>query len=253
MMENFKSAIQIPLHNISSETLDLLRRNNLIHQLVRQLLEEEITKKIALRENQIQELIKKHCQQKQIQDNSALNNWLKENCISREELIHQLKKPLQLAHVALDFFGVQAENHFLERKDELDQVIYCLLRVKDSGKAYELYLQLEANESSFESLATDHSEGPEQHSRGKVGPGSLQRAHPRLQQLLRTATPGVVQEPILIEQWWVVARLEERREARFDHVMRQRMASELLQDWLTNETKTEVKSLFSADDVISMP
>jgi hypothetical protein len=62
-----------------------------------------------------------------------------------------------------------------------------------------------------------------------------------------------VQEPILIEQWWVVTRLDERQEASFDDAMRQRMASELLQDWLTNETKAVVKSLFSADDGISMP
>ena len=62
-----------------------------------------------------------------------------------------------------------------------------------------------------------------------------------------------MQEPILIEQWWVVARLDERQEASFDDAMRQRMASELLQNWLSNETKTVVKYLFTADDDISMP
>jgi len=62
-----------------------------------------------------------------------------------------------------------------------------------------------------------------------------------------------VQEPILIEQWWVVARLDERQEASFNDAMRQRMANELLQDWLTSEAKAVVKTLLSAEDGISMP
>ena len=182
-----------------------------------------------------------------------MNNWLENHYLTRDELIHQLSLPIKLSKLAIDEFGNQAEAHFLQRKEQMDQISYSLLRVKDSGMAYELYLQLEANEASFENLAADHSEGPEQRSGGKVGPGSLKQAHPRLQQLLRTATPGVVQEPILIEQWWVVARLDERQETSFNDAMRQRMANELLQDWLTRETKAVVKSLLSAEDGISMP
>ena len=111
--------------------------------------------------------------------------------------------------------------------------------------AHELYLQLEAGEADFESLASDHSEGPEKQSSGKVGPGSLMQAHPQLRQRLRTATPGVVMEPMLIEQWWVVTRLDERHEASFDAPMRQRMATELLQSWLRIETKSVMKGLLS--------
>jgi len=140
---------------------------------------------------------------------------------------------------------MQAEARFLQRKEALDQVTYSLLRVKDSGMAHELYLQLEAGEADFESLATVHSEGPENQSRGKVGPGSLMRAHPQLRQRLRTATPGVVLEPLLIEQWWVVTRLEERHEATFDAPMRQRMATELLQNWLQIEMKSVMKFLLN--------
>jgi parvulin-like peptidyl-prolyl isomerase len=200
--------------------------------------------------NLIEEILANHCKKEHLEGETALNYWLKERSLSRDDLLDQLTQPLKLSKLAFDQFGNQAESRFLERKEELDQVIYSLVRVKDSGMAYELYLQLEANEANFETLASDHSEGPEQRSGGRVGPGSLKRAHPRLQQLLRTATPGVVQEPILIEQWWVVARLEERQEASFDDAMRQRMASELLQEWLTSETKAVAKSLLSAEDDI---
>lgn len=48
---------------------------------------------------------------------------------------------------------------------------------------------------------------------------------------------------MLIEQWWVVTRLEERHEASFDETMRQRMAAELLQNWLQIETKSVMTTL----------
>ena len=252
-MNECHHAVQSSLTTLGASTLDLLRSSDLLMSLVRRQLIEKATAALTPPEKLVKQALVKHCQQEQLKDEAALNHWLEDNFLSKDELLHQLSLPIKLSRLASDNFDLQAETRFLQRKEELDQATYSLLRVKDSGIAHELYLQLEANEDSFENLATDHSEGPEQRSGGKVGPGSLKQAHPRLQQLLRTATPGVVQEPILIEQWWVVARLDERQEANFDDAMRQRMANELLQDWLASETKAVVKSLLSAEDGISMP
>ena len=252
-MDDFRHSVQASLTALGANTLDLLRSKDLLLSLVRRQLIEKATESLKMPVGLIQKALIEHCQKEQLENDASLNNWLENHYLTRDELIHQLSLPIKLSKLAIDEFGNQAEAHFLQRKEQIDQFSYSLLRVKDSGMAYELYLQLEANEASFENLAADHSEGPEQRSGGKVGPGSLKQAHPRLQQLLRTATPGVVQEPILIEQWWVVARLDERQEASFNDAMRQRMANELLQDWLTSETKAVVKSLLSAEDGISMP
>ncbi len=242
-MDDFRPAVQASLSALGSETLDLLRRSDLLHNLVRRQLMETATATLTPPQELMQQALTNHCRQEQLKDEAALNSWLEERWLSREELLHQLSLPLKLTKFALDSFGMQAEARFLQRKEALDQVTYSLLRVKDSGMAHELYLQLEAGEADFESLATDHSEGPEKQSSGKVGPGSLMRAHPQLRQRLRTATPGLVMEPLLIEQWWVVTRLEERHEATFDAAMRQRMATELLQNWLQIETKSVMKFL----------
>jgi len=252
-MDDFRHSVQASLTALGANAIDLLRSKDLLLSLVRRQLIEKATESLKMPVGLIQKALIEHCQKEQLENDASLNNWLENHHLTKDELIHQLSLPIKLSKLAIDEFGNQAEAHFLQRKEQIDQFSYSLLRVKDSGMAYELYLQLEANEASFENLAADHSEGPEQRSGGKVGPGSLKQAHPRLQQLLRTATPGVVQEPILIEQWWVVARLDERQEASFNDAMRQRMANELLQDWLTSETKAVVKSLLSAEDGISMP
>jgi hypothetical protein len=242
-MEDFRPAVQASLNSLGSDTLDLLRRCDLLSTLVRLQLIEQASASLNPPAELMHKALMNHCQQEKLTDEAALTNWLEERCISRNELLHQLSLAIKLSKLALDSYGSQAEARFLQRKEAIDQVTYSLLRVKDSGIAHELYLQLEAGEASFESLASHHSEGPEKSSNGKVGPGSLMRAHPQLRHRLRTAAPGVVMEPILIENWWVVTRLEERHEASFDEAMRQRMASELLQDWLRIETKEVVKAL----------
>jgi len=247
-MDDFRPTVEASLAGLGTKTLDLLRRTDLLQPLVRRQLIEQATAALNPPEDLVKKAMINHCQQEQLTDERALEGWLEERCLSRNELLHQLSLPLRLSKLALDNFGIQAESRFLQRKESLDQATYSLLRVKDSGMAHELYLQLEAGEADFESLASDHSEGPEKRSSGRIGPGSLMRAHPQLRHRLRTATPGVVLEPILIENWWVVTRLEERHEASFDAAMKHRMASELLQDWLKNETNEAVKFLCSLEN-----
>ena len=241
-MDNVRSDVEGSLRALGTESLDLLRRCDLLHSLIQRLLAKEATKDIALPNEIITNCLKNHCQQEGIRDEAALNSWLEEKALSREDLIEQVVLLVKLAQRAKEWFDTQAETRFLERKETLDQATYSLLRVKDSGLAHELYLQLEAGEADFETLAKEHSEGPEKNNQGKVGPGSLMRAHPALRNVLRTAKTGVVLEPVLIEQWWIVTRLEERQEANFDGAMRQRMATELFQDWMKRETKSVLSS-----------
>ena len=251
-MDNFKAAVEASLTALSSDGIDLLRRSDLLKSLVQRLLAKEVTKNIKLPNELIMNCLKNHCQQEGLRDEKALSSCLEEHALSKEELLDQVSLPSKLSQLATDWFHSQAETRFLERKESLDQVTYSLLRVEDSGLAHELYLQLEAGEADFESLAKEHSEGPEKNNRGRVGPSSLTRAHPTLRNVLRTAKVGITLEPIPIEQWWVVTRLEERQEANFDEAMHQRMSMELLQNWLNIETKlimSPLKNLHNSEEV----
>ena len=76
-------------------------------------------------------------------------------------------------------FAPKAEARFLERKNELDQVVYSLLRLKSRFLAQELYLQIESGESNFADLAKRYAEGPERNTNGIVGPVALNPGPPR--------------------------------------------------------------------------
>ena len=98
----------------------------------------------------------------------------------------------------------QAEAHFLSRKNQLDKVVYSLLRCKDVF-FQKLFLRIEGNESDFGDLAAQYSEGQERNTKGIIGPVSMTQAHPAVAELL-----DFKQECCCIGPscwWWLVMRL----------------------------------------------
>ena len=140
-------------------------------------------------------------------------------------------------------FAAKAEARFLERKNELDQVVYSLLRLKNSFLARELYLQIESGESNFADLAKRYAEGPERNTNGIVGPVSLTQAHPVLVEKLRVAQPGVLLEPFRISDWWLVVRLERYSPATFTDEVSDQMCQEMFDLWVDEETAASLSQL----------
>ena len=140
-------------------------------------------------------------------------------------------------------FSPKAEARFLDRKNELDQVVYSLLRLESRFLAQELYLQIESGESNFADLAKRYAEGPERNTNGIVGPVSLTQAHPDLVEKLRVTQPGVLLEPFRISDWWLVVRLERYSPATFSDEISDQMCKELFADWQKEQTLACLKQL----------
>ena len=140
-------------------------------------------------------------------------------------------------------FLPKAEARFLDRKNELDQVVYSLLRLENRFLAQELYLQIESGESNFADLAKRYAEGPERNTNGIVGPVSLTQAHPVLVEKLRVTQPGVLLEPFRISDWWLVVRLERYSPATFDDEISLKMCQELFAEWQKEQSLYCLKQL----------
>tara|TARA_Y100001968_G_C19436208_1_gene759845 strand:- start:2390 stop:3142 length:753 start_codon:yes stop_codon:yes gene_type:complete len=236
------------LISINSSTRNLLRRTSFLKPIVQHILFEQITKNLTPPKDLQEKAFNDFCVAKGLVDKNQLRDYLEKHFLNYDELISQLIIPIKKQYYSLQKFGTKAERHFLERKDSLDRVIYSLIRVRDPDIAYDIYLKLEGKESDFISLVQKFSEGPEKNNNGKIGPISLSSAHPLLRKLLENQKTGLVLEPILIENWWVVARLEERVDAVFDDAMKMRMACELFENWLQIESQKVVKSLVDNQD-----
>lgn len=172
----------------------------------------------------------------------AVMRHLHVHALEESDALWQAELPRRVARHCETHFVHRAEQRFLARKTQLDQVIYSLLRVQDGALARELYLRIAEGEADFAELAARYSHGPERSTRGVVGPVPLLQAHPALAEALRTSRPGQLMAPLRIEQWWLVMRLESLRSASFDEAMRERMARELFEEWVEEEVQTILES-----------
>ena len=225
---------------LTSDVIQLLRRHNMLKLLLGHDLVDRCVRGVSISEQERKELIKRFRQQKGLNAEMSLKEYVSERGLSEEDLIWQIELPVRRTRYAIENFGSKAEQRFLERKNNLDKVVYSLLRLKNPFLAQELYQQIEEKESSFADLAAKHSEGEEKETRGIVGPVARDKSHPILAERLRSATPGVLIEPFRIGEWWLIVRLEQYLPGKFDKAMSAQMSNELFEDWINEELATIV-------------
>lgn len=218
----------------------LLARHQLLVPLLRQTVIADAVAGVSLSEAETQQAKKLWLQQKGIQSPDQLQSHLANHGMTEADALWQAELPLRIRHHSHQQFFHRAEQRFLSRKQQLDTVIYSLLRVRGESLAHELYLRIAEGEADFAELAATYAEGPEQATRGVVGPVPLLQAHPTLANVLRTSQPGELRPPLAIEQWWLVVRLESLQPASFDDAMQSRMTHELFEEWVEEEVQRRI-------------
>lgn len=232
-----------PVAELGPQALALLAKHGLLRPLFRQIQVHNALAQEALGEDDRQQALAAFAQEHRIGNEKELEQFRQAQLLSPDALIALIERPLRLKRHCERLFRPKAEARFLERKTQLDQVVYSLIRLSDEGLARELYLRLDEREANFADLAAEYSEGPERSTRGVVGPAPLTQAHPLLVERLRTAPAGVVQEPFRIERWWLVFRLESLTPASFGEAMAEQMSRELFDDWLEAEVASQLNAL----------
>ena len=214
-----------------------LARHQLLIPLLRQAVVSRAVAEVSLTAEEREQAQQAWMQQKGIQSAEQLRSFLDQNGMSEADALWQSELPQRINHHCHTHFLHRAEQRFLGRKQQLDMVIYSLLRVSGEALANELYLRIAEGESDFAELAATYAEGPEQATRGVVGPVPLVQAHPILANVLRTSQPGELRPPLAIDRWWLVVRLESLKPASFDDAMQTRMTHELFEEWVEEEVK----------------
>jgi parvulin-like peptidyl-prolyl isomerase len=211
----------------AAEMDQLVRRMDLLPQLLRRQEEEAIVALVPLPQEWL------HEQRSQILGEQSLESWLDARGWLESDLDLHLRRPEALQRFAKQRFGPGLEERFLASKGGRDEVIYSLLRVRDSGLARELWIRLEEEETTFAEAARHYSEGPEAQRKGVMGPmpiGVLQP--PQLADWLRTLQPGELLPPRSLGEWQVLLRLEQLSPARFDGPMCDKLLEEELDAFL---------------------
>ncbi len=238
---------------LTNECIHLLHKNKLLKPLIRSELTKSILKKIEIEKELKEQLIISLNKKLDINNKNEFEIWLKTNEVNKSEFEDLALADTRLKKYCEDEFSHSVEAHFLERKNQLDIVIYSLLRLKDFYKARELYFRIYEKEADFGDLATLYSEGIEKTTRGIIGPVPLEQAHPALVEKLRNSKPGEVQPPIQIDGSYVLIRLESLDTAHLDNFMRSKMLLELFNKWMDNQTNEYNANLINKSKNINNP
>ncbi|EKQ67467.1 parvulin-like peptidyl-prolyl isomerase [Leptolyngbyaceae cyanobacterium JSC-12] len=228
------------------EMILLLRHYGLLPQLLREVLIDQEIAGIQLTSEETLQACQQFYQQQQLKSEADVQAWLAEKNLSREQLEPVITRTVRLERYKQETWGNKLEPYFLERKTQLDRVIYSLIRVKDLGTAQELYFRIQEGEESFEKLAREHSLGVEAETGGLLGPVELGVPHPVIAKLLLTSKPGQLIPPARLNEWFIILRLEKFFPAQLDAAMQQRLLNELFENWLKEETAKALASANSA-------
>lgn len=178
------------------------------------------------------------------QEPEKLQLWLEKNYLTREQLQNRILRGIKLEKYKEKTWGTELQNYYLKRKQQLDKVVYSLIRTRNAGEAQELYFRACEGEKEFAELARQHSQGAEAETGGLIGPVELTVPHPEIARRLMTSQPGQILPPCRIGEWIVILRLEKYMTAQLDQNMRRRLLDELFNTWLNETIQTKVKFNF---------
>ncbi len=212
-----------PLH-------ELLDQHGLLQALARDLALKALREDVRFTEEERQAVLSRVCAGLPCPAPSSLEgDWIATLPEDLRDTVRQRWDHLRHQKALEDRYGERVEAHFLERRADLEQVVFRLLRLPQQGLAEELYLRLVDDGAGFGELASRYSIGDESITRGIVGPIELSQLNPTLRGVLGSLAVGDIHPPFLLEQAILVVRLEHRRPASLSEDLRHRLLEELLQ------------------------
>lgn len=222
---------------LPEELLSHLRRYQMLPQLLRELVIDRAIAEVECSSEEVETAKKQYLTQNRLTDPQRIQAWLNYNHLNQEEFEKIAVRNYKLNKFQQETWGSKIESYFLQRKRDLDQVVYSLLRTKDNNTATELYFRLQNNEASFEELAQKYSEGPEAQTRGIVGPVPVTTPHEKIAKMLISSEIGQLWPPVRIGEWNIIVRLEKLISAQLDDSIRRKLLNELFSKWLEEQVQ----------------
>jgi parvulin-like peptidyl-prolyl isomerase len=216
----------------ADEVLPLLAGYQMLPRFVQEILIDQAIAPIECTAEETNEALKQFYEQNEIATEDDRQAWLGRYGMISEQMDALATRGVRVDRFKQQTWGPKIESYFLSRKNQLDKVIYSLIRTQDVGIAQEIYFRVLEGEQSFAELARTYSQGPEAQTDGLIGPVELSVPHPVLAQLLTLSQPGQISPPTRVGEWLVLVRLEKFMPAQLDDSMRRRLLDECFNTWL---------------------
>ena len=238
------------LEKLNKETIELLIEHDLLIPLIQKELTKELIKNVEIDE-EVRIQIKTSMMKKQgLKNDKEFNSWLLDSNLNEEKFFEKIIFPMKLNKYVLEKFIHMVNARFLQRKEELDVVTYSLIRVKDRFLAQELYFKILDDESQFGELASQYSLGQEKISKGIVGPVAINKGHSILKEKLKNSPIGKLQNPFLIDNVWVIIKVESKQDSSLNKETELLMAKEIFDEHISKKVSETLEKIRSKDLLI---
>ena len=223
----------------SQEIIPLLARYQMLPQLICERLIDRAIASIECTDEEKSNACQQFDRQHHLTTEAECQTWALRHSMTQEDIEALATRQLRIEKFKLATWQDQLASYFLGRKQQLDKVVYSMIRTKDMGIAQELYFRLEEGEQSFAELARQYSQGPESETGGLLGPVELGTLPLPLAQLLRRSQSGQLSRPGLLGEWIVIVRLEKFISAELEREMSQRLLNEKFRNWLQTQLQEQ--------------
>ena len=221
--------------SLDKNVINFLINNNLMGSYLREILIEAELSKISVDPNEKREAFKSFLMKNNLNDINDLDDFRNRKDWSKEKMENIILKPLKIRYLSENEFSDMAKDHFIKRKNELDLVVYSIIRTTEKATALELYLRIDSKEDDFHSLAAKYSEGTEKLTKGIIGPIYTNQANQVLMNKLKSSKSCELIEPFKLDKWWILMRLESFVPVEYTSTIKLQMCAELLDEYLSDE------------------
>jgi parvulin-like peptidyl-prolyl isomerase len=184
-----------------------------------------------------------------LRSEAELEPWLATQRWSRDDLRAMATLAERLRRWSHWRFEHEVEIRYLDRKADLDRVVYALLQVAERELAEELHQRLRRGEMSFAAAVEQFSLGTERDTHGILGPVAVSATATEIGARLRVSREGQLWAPFAMAERWIVLRLERHLPAQLDAATRDQLLHELFAAWVDSQ----VEGLLQGEPLAAVP
>ena len=243
-MKDLELKIKHFIENINTDTLQLITLGNILPILVKNFLVFETTREISLEKNILETEIKNFYLKNNIKNKESLNQFLKAKGIGKKALHYQISLPLKIYLYAEKNFKNELEEYFLKQKEFLDEYTFNIIRVKENDLAYEIYFQLDSEESDFLKLSQRYSFYSSHYPEGIFGPRNLRGVNSIIREKLINASNGNLIMPFQVDEFWVIIKLIKKKKAKLDNQTTKMLLIEIFDNFINKLTQNFLEDHF---------
>ncbi len=223
--------------------IDFLDNSNLLENTVKELYVSKLIERIEVNDEKYELFLKDFLNKNGLNNKKIFSEFLTKNNFNTTIFQNKLRRTFKIQKFFLKEYKTLAKDFFLDNKSSYDKVTYSLIRTDNFQIAKELYLQIEANEQNIYDLSEKYSKGDEKFSKGIIGPIPLNQSHKKIIQLINNSKEGELFEPLKIDNYWVILRLEKIYKVNFSNQIEVDICRNLFEKKVLGEVFTIIKMI----------